>query len=531
MKRNHKAKLYMHKDQNSLLGLNKPIFLLQFQKYSLIIKQRTYSKQISFYFDIKYVVIEHYEQYDTPQIQFFQNLLHYQTQVPIIYLKSWQYSSILQKRVACYGSIETRRSHTNFNIIIALSISSQSIETIFRIINWDSLYMNNYSKNFLVFLSKKLPELASQSSHLYVELQYDNVVDSLVQSFTVNPQHSFRKLMLLHLESYCYFQKDQKNNIMYILFPRILRFQFTFFLPFLMYIFNSKIRVNKEQNLEASRNLITCAMGIIKLIATYTVEAIMYFKDEQNHTLNQNLIYQREVTFGSSRPINKFSTQFQQKESIQQDGINKGQPPKSIQFFRKLGKYKAIMIFMLIFHIIIYVTSVYADHLFEQGDVRNFNYASNPTLIYSSFAKQFSYIFSISLFQGSIEGCLESTELYHGLYLNQFTFKDESVQVTNNLNINCPNSLQTHFIIKIVIQGSIQFFRYYAEGSQFNNLAVQNQVTINFYIQKLKNFGYQILSSLSDHALINPIIRDMLPYGLSQVVLMAWYKLIFKQIK
>jgi len=43
---------------------------------------------------------------------------------------------------------------------------------------------------------------------------------------------------------------------------------------------------------------------------------------------------------------------------------------------------------MLIFHIVFSIISVYADHLFESGEVGHFNYASNPNLIlYTTFTK------------------------------------------------------------------------------------------------------------------------------------------------
>ncbi|CAD8214112.1 unnamed protein product [Paramecium pentaurelia] len=216
---------------------------------------------------------------------------------------------------------------------------------------------------------------------------------------------------------------------------------------------------------------------------------------------------------------------------------------------------------MFIFHIIFSIISVYADHLFESGEVSHFNYASNPNLIlyttttkfrqeelFIPFAKQFSSvpdvylnimlmdfehtfpqgysldITSISTMGFTVKVVCESTEQYYGFHFNWFAFNDESVQVINNLNITYPNSQYTHSYnknCKINVALS-NFVSYYAVGPQFNNLTglslTSESVTISFYNENLKQFGYQILLSSSDFILIGPTITDISLYGSSQIV-------------
>ncbi|CAD8196487.1 unnamed protein product [Paramecium pentaurelia] len=223
---------------------------------------------------------------------------------------------------------------------------------------------------------------------------------------------------------------------------------------------------------------------------------------------------------------------------------------------------------MLIIQFVLCIFSADADHLFEQGVIQHFNYVSNPNLIlhFSSakfrqeevfipFSKQFSqapdvylnvkqidlaYTFpqgytlditSISTLGFKVKMVCESPELFFGVIFNWFAFNDDSVQVISNLNITYPNSQYTHSYMKnckidVALSNLVSF---YAEGPQFNNVTVYNQiiqglslttdtVTISFYTYNVKQIGYQILLTSSDLFLIGPTITNISPYGSSQIV-------------
>ncbi|CAD8190158.1 unnamed protein product [Paramecium pentaurelia] len=213
------------------------------------------------------------------------------------------------------------------------------------------------------------------------------------------------------------------------------------------------------------------------------------------------------------------------------------------------------------FQIFYYVFFGVANHRFEYGFVDHFSYKANTNLIlylsqtpfreeeyFIPFYQQFTQvpdvylnivkldleytfpqgysldIISISTVGFKIKIVCESPERFYRVEFNWFAFDDERVQVINNFNITNPKSSYIHTYqkdckINIVISN---FVSYYALGSQFNNLTglilTPETVTISFYIENLKQIGYQILLSRSDIFLIGPIITSIQPDGSSQVV-------------
>ncbi|CAD8108914.1 unnamed protein product [Paramecium primaurelia] len=208
-----------------------------------------------------------------------------------------------------------------------------------------------------------------------------------------------------------------------------------------------------------------------------------------------------------------------------------------------------------------YVYIVMANHRFEYGFVNHFSYKENTNLIlylsqspfreeeyFIPFHQQFSQVpdvylniarldleytfpqgYSLNIVSVSTVGfkvkiVCESQERFYRVEFNWFAFNDERVQVINNLNITNPKSSYIHTYqkdckINVAISN---FVSYYALGSQFNNLTglilTPETVTISFYMENLKQIGYQILLSRSDIFLIGPTITSIQPDGSSQVV-------------